>query len=163
MRKRVILVSLVGASLFAWPGAAAAVGVPPQLTEGESRALAGAAAGGALAAFAPTLGAVASPSEPFARAEPEPFGFLIPPDIVRLHSWWLSTETPGQVIAYVSAHPPGGFRESATGYFEGSPPTPGTPTLPTEVQFASPAVARARGRSIWKSPLLGARAERRSN
>lgn len=137
--------ALIGASLLAWPGAAGAAGVPPQLSEAESRALAGVAAESALAAVAPALGAVASASEPFARSVPPPFGPFVPPDTVRLHSWWLSTQSPGQVITYLAAHAPAGFQTSSTGNFEGSPPTPGIPTLPTDVNFERPAVPRARG------------------
>jgi hypothetical protein len=145
MRWGARLVALIGISLLAWPGAASPAGVPPQLNEAESQALAGVAAERALAAFAVPLGAVASPSGPFVEPRAEPFLSRLPPNTIQVHSWWLSSQTPGQLIGYVQAHPPAGFQVTATGNFEGSPPTPGIPTLPTEVNLDAPAVPRARG------------------
>lgn len=139
-----VIAALSVVALLASVSGAGGAGVPPQLSEAESRALARAATERALAEFAPPPGAVPSASEPPGQTGPGPFTFG-PANLVTLRRWWVISASPGQAISFVAAHPPAGAQQVGSGNFEGSPAKPGVPTLPTDIDFDWPAVARARG------------------
>ncbi len=145
MKRRGVLVLLCVSSIMASTTAVNAAGVPPQLSEAESRVLAQDAAQRAFAAFVPPPGALASATGPSGAVEPPGVPTEDGANVVAVRGWWVLNGTPGQAIAYVAQHAPAGSSEVFRGNFEGSPPRPGIPTLPTDVGFEWPGVPRARG------------------
>lgn len=68
------------------------------------------------------------------------------PNVVDDHRWWVLTESPSSVLAYIQAHPPRGGRQSMSGASGG----PGRPSV-TGIGFSWPGV---RGRLSTRTLLV---------
>lgn len=135
-------------------GPAGASGVPSQLSEAESQAVARIGAEHALAWFVPPPGSTPQAREPAGDggqlAGPAGDGGQLaprfqPPHNLLLYGWWLVPGTPGQAISYVKQHPPPGSEEGFSVNVESGRQSPAIPTLPVAIGFEWPGVPRARG------------------
>ncbi|MGO9487823.1 MAG: hypothetical protein ACLQBB_02200 [Solirubrobacteraceae bacterium] len=141
-----LLAALLAAGASLATGSAGATGVPPQLSEAESQAVARVGAEHDLALFVPPPGSTPSTAEPAGDG-----GQLSTPsqltgiNMLELHRWWLVPAAPQQAIGYVKANPPAGARLALTENLEGTRSMPPISSIPTAIRFEWPAVSRARG------------------